>query len=58
MEDIKSITQDGDVITEDGNLVFDPFNPENREITLNEVQSFLFFLFLFSKNIWCYRKGE
>jgi dsRNA-specific ribonuclease len=41
MEDIKSITQDGDVITEDGNLVFDPFNPENREITLNEVQSIL-----------------
>ena len=41
MEDIKSITQDGDVISEDGNLVFDPFNSENREITLNEVQYIL-----------------
>ena len=40
-EDIKSITHDGDVVNEDGNLVFDPFNPENREITLNEVQSIL-----------------
>ena len=39
---LKSITQDGDVSKdgEDG-LVFNPFNPENREITLNEVQSIL-----------------
>ncbi len=40
-DDIKSITHDGDVVNEDGNLVFDPFNPDNREITLNEVQSIL-----------------
>ena len=41
MEELKSITNDGDVVTDDGALVFDPFNPENREITLNEVQSIL-----------------
>lgn len=39
---LKSIAQDGDV-SKDGEegLVFNPFNPENREITLNEVQSIL-----------------
>ena len=39
--DTKNISNDGDVSTEDGNMVFDPYNPENREITLSEVQSIL-----------------
>lgn len=37
----KNIANDGDVSTEDGNMVFDPYNPENREITLSDVQSIL-----------------
>ncbi len=40
-EDMKAIAQDGDVASEDGELVFNPYNSENREITLNEVQSIL-----------------
>ena len=32
---------DGDVISDNGNLVFDPYNSDNREITLNDVQSIL-----------------
>ena len=37
----QKILQDGDITTEDGSLIFNPYNPENREITLNEVQSIL-----------------
>ena len=37
----KSIIQDGDVTKNGENLIFNPFNPENKEITLNEVQSIL-----------------
>jgi dsRNA-specific ribonuclease len=37
----KSILQDGDVIKNGDQLIFNPFNPENKEITLNEVQSIL-----------------
>ena len=42
-EDIikKNIQHDDDILDIDGNLIFDPFNPENREIRLNEVQSIL-----------------
>ena len=38
---IKCITNDDDVIQQDDNLVFDPYNPNNIEITLNDVQSIL-----------------
>ena len=37
----KSIAHDDDVVQEDDNLVFDPYNPNNIEITLNDVQSIL-----------------
>ena len=40
-DELKAIIQDDDVVKTDGGLVFDPFNPANREITLNEVQSIL-----------------
>ena len=42
-ETFKSLIQEGDIIktNEDGKLIFNPFNIENREITLNEVQSIL-----------------
>jgi dsRNA-specific ribonuclease len=40
-DELKAIIQDDDVTKIDGGLVFDPFNPSNREITLNEVQSIL-----------------
>ena len=35
------IHNDGDVQKEEGELVFDPFNPQNREVTLKEVQNIL-----------------
>ena len=38
---IKSIQQDGDVTKCGDKLVFNPYNPENVEITLNDVQSIL-----------------
>ena len=41
LSDSKNISNDGDVSNENGNMVFDPYNPENREITLSEVQSIL-----------------
>lgn len=41
IEDIKSIMQDGDVSKENEGLVFNPFNNENKEITLNDVQYIL-----------------
>jgi dsRNA-specific ribonuclease len=38
----KSILHDDDIIKQDDDqLVFDPFNPNNKEITLNSVQSIL-----------------
>ena len=37
----KLISQDGDVAKEDEDLVFDPFNPNNIEITLEQVNSIL-----------------
>ena len=41
MQDLKSILQDGDVTKCGDNLIFNPFNNENTEITLNDVQSIL-----------------
>jgi len=41
MEDMKSILQDGDVTKCGEQLIFNPFNNENCEITLNDVQSIL-----------------
>jgi len=40
-DDLKSILQDGDVTKCGDSLIFNPFNPENNEITLNDVQSIL-----------------
>ena len=37
----KVILNDGDVLSENGTLVFDPYNHDNKEITLNDVQSIL-----------------
>jgi dsRNA-specific ribonuclease len=39
--DRKSIAQDGDVTQNGDALIFNPFNPENKEITLNDVQHLL-----------------
>ena len=38
---IKSLTQDGDVIKCCEKLIFNPYNSDNKDITLNEVQSIL-----------------
>jgi dsRNA-specific ribonuclease len=40
-DDIKSLLQDGDVTKSGDTLIFNPFNSENVEITLNDVQSIL-----------------
>ena len=40
-ESTAKIYNDGDVQKEEGDLIFDPFNPQNREITLKEVQNIL-----------------
>jgi dsRNA-specific ribonuclease len=37
----KLLSSEEDVSSLDGGLVFNPFNPDNKEITLNEVQSIL-----------------
>ena len=37
----KNILHDDDITEEDGNLIFNPYNPLNKEITLSEVQSIL-----------------
>tara|TARA_Y100001958_G_scaffold159738_1_gene162914 strand:- start:11250 stop:12254 length:1005 start_codon:yes stop_codon:yes gene_type:complete len=37
----KKLLQDGDIFQEDEELIFNPFNQQNKEITLNEVQSIL-----------------
>lgn len=39
--DLKALAQDGDISRCGDQLVFNPFNVDNREITLNEVQSIL-----------------
>ena len=41
MQASKEINNDGDIMSDDGELVFDPYNSENRQITLNDVQSIL-----------------
>ena len=41
LTDLKALTQDGDISKCGDQLVFNPFNPDNQEITLNEVQSIL-----------------
>jgi dsRNA-specific ribonuclease len=38
---IKNLTQNGDVIKCGEKLIFNPYNSDNKEITLNEVQSIL-----------------
>jgi dsRNA-specific ribonuclease len=40
-DEIKAIMQDGDIIKKDEELIFNPYNIINKEITLNEVQSIL-----------------
>jgi ribonuclease-3 len=40
-DNLKEFCQDGDVTKCGDMLIFNPYNPENREITLNEVQSIL-----------------
>ena len=37
----KKIIQDGDIIQGEDDLIFNPFNEQNKEITLSEVQSIL-----------------
>jgi dsRNA-specific ribonuclease len=39
--DMKTLLQDGDVTKSGDTLIFNPFNNENSEITLNDVQSIL-----------------
>jgi dsRNA-specific ribonuclease len=39
--DSKNILNDSDIIPCEDGYIFNPYNPENREITLNEVQSIL-----------------
>jgi dsRNA-specific ribonuclease len=39
--DTKTLLQDGDVTRGEEELIFDPFNPRNREITLSQVQQIL-----------------
>jgi len=39
--DNKTLLQDGDINKDHESLVFNPFNPKNREITLNDVQCIL-----------------
>lgn len=41
MSDERTILHDDDVTKEEGELVFNPYNPLNVEITLNDVQSIL-----------------
>ena len=41
MTDIKNINHDDDIIKSDEGLIFNPYNNNNNEITLNDVQSIL-----------------
>ena len=38
---VKQIAQDGDIFQDNEGLIFDPYNPDNKEIRLNDVQSIL-----------------
>jgi dsRNA-specific ribonuclease len=40
-DELKTLLQDGDITKCGDNLIFNPFNNENTEITLNDVQSIL-----------------
>ena len=40
-EERTAIVRDDDINSEDGELIFDPYNPKNQEITLTAVQSIL-----------------
>ena len=37
----KTLLQDGDISKDDEELIFDPYNPRNREISAEQVQKFL-----------------
>ena len=39
----KSLQQDGDILKGQNGLIFDPFNPNNKEITQTQVESILDF---------------
>ena len=41
LEISKSIMHDDDIITSEDGLIFNPYNSNNMEITLNDVQSIL-----------------
>ena len=41
MSDLKTILHDDDIIKSEEGLIFNPYNPLNTEITLNDVQSIL-----------------
>jgi ribonuclease-3 len=41
MSDLKTVMHDDDIIKGEDGLIFNPFNPLNTEITLNDVQSIL-----------------
>ena len=41
MSDVKNILHDDDIVKGDDGLIFNPYNPLNAEITLNEIQSIL-----------------
>ena len=38
---VKTLLQDGDITKDHEELIFDPYNPRNREITCSQVQKFL-----------------
>lgn len=40
-DELKALHQDGDVIRQGDDLIFNPYNPLNQEITLNDVQCIL-----------------
>ena len=37
----KAIAHDGDIVKEKDELIFDPYNPNNKEITLKHIEGFL-----------------
>ena len=39
--DTKTLLQDGDISKNDEELIFDPFNPNNKEISQSQVESIL-----------------
>ena len=40
-DDIKSLIQEGDIVKVDEELIFNPYNPNNKEITQKEVETIL-----------------